>query len=144
MNHKHTMFEQIVDQIVEEIQALPMRRRLGEGDLPKLIASVTELIRDSAGLHLTKAKNQEASVHKGSGYYTADRYKKAHTCRIHINRAFSGMEKLGYLLVTKKGASDGAAGKFLTRYVATSKLTDLFAGIKPEIISALLPCIEIE
>jgi len=139
MTHTHTMFEQIVDQIVEEVQALPIRRRLGEGDLPKLIASVTKLIRDSAGLHLTKAKNQEASVHKGSGYYTADRYKKAHTYRIHINRAFSGMEKLGYLFVTKKGASDGAAGRFLTRYVATSKLTEMFAGIEPEIISALLP-----
>ena len=133
------MFEKIVDQIVDEVQALPDRRRLGEGSLPKLIASIAQLIRDSAGLHLTKATNQEASIHKGSGHYTADRYNKTHTYRIHISRAFNGMEKLGYLFVTKKGASDGAAGKFLTRYIATSKLTDLFAGIKPEIISALLP-----
>jgi len=139
MTHKHTMVEQIVDQIVEEIQTLPDRRRLGEGDLPKLIASVTGLIRDSAGLHLTRDKNQEASIHKGSGHYTADRYDKTHTYRIHINRAFNGMEKLEYLFVTKKGASDGVAGKFLTRYVATSKLTDLFVGIEPEMISALLP-----
>ena len=59
MTHKHTMFEQIVNQIVEEIQALPNRKRLGEALLPKLTASVAKLIRDSAGLHLTKAKNQK-------------------------------------------------------------------------------------
>jgi len=52
MTHKHTKFEQIVDHIVEEIQALPDRRKLVK-DLPKLTASVTKLIRDSAGLHLT-------------------------------------------------------------------------------------------
>ena len=61
------MFEQIVDQIVEEIQALPERKRLGEARLPKLTASVAKLIRDSAGLHLTRARNQEASIHKGAG-----------------------------------------------------------------------------
>ena len=59
MTHKHTKFEQIVDHIVEEIQALPDRRRLVK-DLPKLTASVTKLIRDSAGLHLTRARHQEA------------------------------------------------------------------------------------
>ena len=52
------------------------------------------------------------------------------------------METLEYLFVTKKGASDGAAGRFLTRYVATSKLTEMFAGIEPEIISALLPPVD--
>ena len=138
MTHKYKTFEQIVDHIVEEIQALPDRRRLGK-DLPKLTASVTKLIRDSAGLHLTRARHQEASIHKGAGYYSSNRYNKTHTYRIHINRAFEGMIELGYLFVTKKGASDGSAGKFLTRYVATSKLTELFAGVKPEIISALLP-----
>ena len=138
MTHKHTNFEQIVDHIVEEIQALPDRRKLGK-DLPKLTASVTKLIRNSAGLHLTRARDQEASIHKGTGYYSSNRYNKTHTYRIHINRAFEGMIELGYLFVTKKGASDGSAGKFLTRYVATSKLTELFAGVKPEIISALLP-----
>ena len=139
MTQRDTLFEQIVDQIVEEIQALRDQRRLGEALLPKLTASVAKLVRDSAGLHLTKAKNQEASIHKGSGHYTADRYNKTHTYRIHINRAFNGMEKLEYLFVTKKGASDGAAGRFLTRYIATSKLTEMFAGIEPETISALLP-----
>jgi hypothetical protein len=132
MTHKHTKFEQIVDHIVEEIQALPDRRRLVK-DLPKLTASVTKLIRDSAGLHLTRARHQDASIHKGAGYYSSNRYNKTHTYRIHINRAFEGMIELGYLFVTKNGASDGSAGKFLTRYVATSKLTELFAGVKPEI-----------
>ena len=60
------MFEQIVDNIVEEIQALPDRKRLGESSLPKLTASVSKLIRDSVGLHLTRARNQEASIHKGA------------------------------------------------------------------------------
>ncbi|MDB0065380.1 hypothetical protein N9E93_03835 [Oceanospirillaceae bacterium] len=138
MTYKYKTFEQIVDHIVEEIQALPDRRRLGK-DLPKLTASVTKLIRDSAGLHLTRARHQEASIHKGAGYYSSNRYNKTHTYRIHINRAFEGMIELGYIFVTKKGASDGSAGKFLTRYVATSKLTELFVGISPETISALLP-----
>ena len=138
MTHKYKTFEQIVDQIAEEIQALPDRRRLVK-ELPKLTASVTKLIRDSAGLHLSRARNQEASIHKGAGYYSSNRYNKTHTYRIHVNRAFEGMIELGYLFVTKKGASDGSAGAFLTRYVATSKLTELFAGVKPEIISALLP-----
>ena len=65
MTHKYQTFEQIVDQIAEEIQALPDRRRLVK-ELPKLTASVTKLIRDSAGLHLTRARNQEASIHKGA------------------------------------------------------------------------------
>ena len=137
MTHKYTTFEQIVDQIVDEIQA-DSSRKLVE-DLPKLTASVTKLIRDSAGLHLTRARHQEASIHKGAGYYSSNRYNKTHTYRIHINRAFEGMIELGYIFVTKKGASDGSAGKFLTRYVATGKLTELYAGVKPEIISALLP-----
>ena len=138
MTHKYKTFEQIVDQIAEEIHALPDRRRLVK-ELPKLTASVTKLIRDSAGLHLTRARNQEVSIHKGAGHYSSNRYNKTHTYRIHINRAFEGMIELGYFFVTKKGASDGSAGKFLTRYVATSKLTELFAGVKPEIISALPP-----
>jgi hypothetical protein len=61
MTHKHTMFEQIVDQIVEEIQADSSRRLVK--DLPKLTASVTKLIRDTVGLRLGRSRLQWASIH---------------------------------------------------------------------------------
>ena len=62
MTHKHTKFEQIVDHIVEEIQAFPDRRKLVK-DLPKLTASVTKLIRDTVGLRLGRSRLQWASIH---------------------------------------------------------------------------------
>jgi hypothetical protein len=142
MTRKHPMFQQIVNEIVEEIQALRDRRRLGKGSLPKLTASVAKLVRDSAGLRLTKGRKQEASIHKATGHYTGSRYNLTYTYRIHIDRAYEGMIKLGYLRETKKGASDGAVGKFLTRYVATSKLMQKFGSVDPEIISAALPTLD--
>ena len=73
MSHKYKNFEQIVDHIIEEIQALPDRRRLGK-DLPKLTASVTKLMRDTVGLRLSRSRNQWASIHKGKTHSKKSRY----------------------------------------------------------------------
>jgi len=143
MTHQHTMFEQIVDQIVEEIQANSSRRKLVK-DLPKLTESVTKLIRDTVGLRLSRSRSQWASIHKGKAHYKKSRYISKITYDIHIGRAYDSMINLGYLNLVKKGASTGIFGHFLTRYEATDKLVKLL-GIQDYItLSALLPTQDIE
>jgi len=143
MTHKHTMFEQIVDQIVEEIQALPNRRRLVK-ELPKLTASVTKLMRDTIGLRLSRSRSQWASIHKGKTHYKKSRYISKITYDIHIGRAYDGMIVLGYLNLVKAGASSGAVGRYLTRYEATDKLVKLLGTQDYTTLSALLPTQDIE
>ena len=137
------MFEQIVDHIVEEIQAFPDRRKLVK-DLPKLTASVTKLIRDTVGLRLSRSRNQWASIHKGKTHYKKSLYISKVTYDIHIGRAYDGMIKLGYLNLVKAGASSGAVGRYLTRYEATDKLINLFGIQDLTTLSALLPSQDIK
>ena len=142
MTHKHTKFEQIVDHIVEEIQA-DSSRKLVE-DLPKLTASVTKLIRDTVGLRLSRSRSQWASIHKGKTHYKKSRYISKFTYDIHIGRAYDGMIKLGYLNLVKAGASSGAVGRYLTRYEATDKLINLIGIQDLTTLSALLPSQDIK
>ena len=137
------MFEQIVDHIVEEIQAFPDRRKLVK-DLPKLTASVTKLIRDTVGLRLSRSRSQWASIHKGKTHYKKSRYISEVTYDIHIGRAYDGMIKLGYLNLVKAGASSGAVGRYLTRYEATDKLINLIGIQDLTTLSALLPSQDIK
>jgi len=143
MTNQHTMFKQIVDHIVEEVQALPDRRRLVK-NLPKLTASVTKLIRDTVGLRLSRSHRQWASIHKGKTHYKKSDYISKLTYDIHIGRAYDGMIKLGYLNLVKAGASSGAVGHFLTRYEATDKLVKLLGINDFSTIFALLPTQDIE
>ena len=143
MTHKHTKFEQIVDHIVEEIQAFPDRRKLVK-DLPKLTASVSKLIRDTVGLRLGRSRSQWASIHKGKAHYKKSPYISKFTYDIHIGRAYDGMIKLGYLNLVKAGASSGAVGRYLTRYEATDKLINLIGIQDLTTLSALLPSQDIK
>ena len=142
MTHKYTTFEQIVDQIVDEIQA-DSSRKLVE-DLPKLTASVTKLIRDTVGLRLGRSRRQWASIHKGKTHYTKSRYISKITYNIHIGRAYDGMISLGYLNLVKAGASSGIVGHYLTRYEATDKLVNLLGIQNHTALSSLLPTQDIE
>ena len=142
MTHKHTKFEQIVDHIVEEVQA-DSSRKLVE-DLPKLTASVTKLIRDTVGLRLGRSRRQWASIHKGKTHYTKSRYISKITYNIHIGRAYDGMISLGYLNLVKAGASSGIVGHYLTRYEATDKLVNLLGIQNHTVLSSLLPTQDIE
>ena len=137
------IFEQLVDHIVEEIQAFPDRRRLVK-DLPKLTASVSKLIRDTVGLRLGRSRSQWASIHKGKTHYKKSRYISNVTYDIHIGRAYDGMIKLGYLNLVKAGASSGAVGRYLTRYEATDKLINLIGIQDLTTLSALLPSQDIK
>ena len=103
------------------------KRKLGGADLPKLRKSIAKIISDSVAITKGRQRKRWASIHKGSGHYSSSRYHDADiTFRIHVTRAYQTLIRLGYLAEVKKGVNaDGA--KFLTRYEATDKLTELFS-----------------
>ena len=103
------------------------KRRLGSADLPKLHKSLAKIISDSVAITKGCQRTRWASIHKASGHYSSSRYHDANiTFRIHVTRAYETLIELGYLAEIKKGVNAEGA-KFLTRYEATDKLTDLFS-----------------
>jgi hypothetical protein len=129
MNNKpyHEKLENAVILLTSLVQENCGKRRLGSADLPKLHKSIAKIISDSVAITKGRQRKRWASIHKASGHYSVSRYHDANiTYRIHVTRAYETLIKLGYLAEVKKGVNaDGA--KFLTRYEATDKLTDLFS-----------------
>ena len=148
---RYKQFYQIVDQLVDEIQAnLKAKdgravRRLGNAGLPNLAYSVECIIRDCVSVVYVRKRVGKAVIRLGKHQYPADRPDKMLTYRMHIERAFQGLKQLGYVEITDKGIYDrqglknGQSKSRLTRYVATDKLMELFGDFEPTAISACIP-----
>ena len=149
---KRTMnLHHAIHQIVEELQnvyrpqALHKLRKLGSRQLNCLQLSVSTLIADSLPLIIAKTQSQRyASIHKRSNYYSGHRYEPSQSYKIHVVTAYEGMVWLGYLREEKKGVSQGAQGKYLTRYSATRKLLRLFGDLEVELLPVLIPSQRLE
>ncbi len=141
------ILRQVTDQIVNELQlvyrpqALGKVRKLAGRQLKCLYESVNTLIADSLPLITGRTSSHRyASIHKRSNHYSGDRYEPSQTYKIHVVTAYEGMVWLGYLNEEKKGVSQGASGKYLTRYGATPALLELFGSIQgPEILPVAVP-----
>ena len=149
---KSSQFDGVVDQIVDQIQALyrPQSlgkpRRLGSGQLNNLRTSISTIIRASLPLIIGQTETHRyASIHKRSNYYSdGKRYEPSQTYVVHVTNAYEGMIWLGYLKEEKKGVSEKAKGKYLTRYSATKKLLKLFGDIDVELLPVLMPSRQLE
>lgn len=149
---KASQFNNGIDQIVEQIQTLyrpqglGKPRQLGSGQLDNLRASISTIIRESLPLIVGQtATHRYASIHKRSNYYSdGKRYEPSQTYAVHVTNAYEGMIWLGYLIEEKKGVSEKAKGKYLTRYSATKKLLKLFGDIDVELLPALIPYMQLE
>ena len=122
----------VIIKLADEVMALPdpdsgkTKRALKGDQLEVLKLSLRTILADSLSILFSKSAHREASIHKATGYYTKSRYCTDLSYKIHIKRAYEGLCELGYLFETKAGVSNGPVGKYLTRYMATEKLTNLF------------------
>lgn len=141
---RYSTFYRVVDQIVNELQEMvwsdgKRKKRLKGDKLDSLHHSVEKLVSDTVSLVYSKKRRSNASIHKALGHYKHSRYNQNLSYRIHIHRAYDGMCDLGYLNLVLKGASDGAHGKYLTRYEATPKLLSLFSAEEQELCPVIIP-----
>lgn len=118
------------------------KRNLRGEKLVSLNRSVCKLVRDSVAVSIGRARKGYASIRLNANAYTESRYQKGLSYRIHVERAYRGLQALGYLRETKKGVSDGVYGRYLTRYEATNKLIDLFGKDSLNTLVVLLPAPE--
>lgn len=92
-NHRYQRFFQIVDQVVEEIQAHRWRetgepkRRLRGKHLQMLRASVETLIRDSVAVVYQRKRKGEASIHLNGSWYSSPASPADLSYSIHVQRA---------------------------------------------------------
>ena len=133
-----TTLDEVVLQLVEEIQTTSTVRRVSGDGLHKLHRSLRKLVSDGlSAYNKTATLFGYASIHKNRNRYTASRYSKQYSYRIHIERAYMGLVRLGYIREMKKGFFDGSGG-FLTRYRATEKLRRMFADVDVRILPVLM------
>ena len=133
-----TTLDEVVLQLVEEIQNTSTVRRVSGDSLRKLSRSVKKLVSDGlSAYNKTATLFGYASIHKNRNRYSTSRYSKQHSYRIHIERAYVGLIRLGYIREMKKGYFDGFGG-FLTRYKATEKLRRLFADADVRVLPVLM------
>ena len=100
--------------------------------------SVSKLVRDALGA-ASLSRRGEAQLSKRPGHYTASRYNKHLSYRIHVRKAYEGMIKLGYLTETKKGVAEKGIGLYQTKFVASAKLHELIGPIRPASFHELIP-----
>ena len=98
---RYKQFYQIVDQLVDEIQAnLKAKdgraiRRLGDAGLPNLAYSTECIIRDCVSVVHIRKRVGKAVIRLGKHQYPASRPDKMLTYRTHVERAFQGLKQLG-------------------------------------------------
>ncbi|GAD57531.1 hypothetical protein MBELCI_3583 [Limimaricola cinnabarinus LL-001] len=148
---RYHRFFQIVDKVVEEIQAhqwvdtgKPKRRLRGE-QLQMLRASVETLIRDSVAVVYQRKRKGESSIHLHRNWYSTPASPADLAHSIHVQRAYQGMLELGYLEQTRKGVydrqgrKDGSTRSRLTRYRATDHLIGKFTPEEQEVLPVIVP-----
>jgi hypothetical protein len=147
---RYRRFYEVVDEIVAELQDLPgedgkPRRRLGGDKLIKLRHSVETLIRDSVAVTMGRQRTGETAIHLSPRGYGPGTPDPQLTYNIHVQRAYKGMIRLGYLEEVRRGFFDrsadgsGQSRGRLTRYVATDKLIDRLAEDDRRVLPAIVP-----
>lgn len=151
---RYQRFYQIVDSIVPEVLALRgddgrIKRRLAGKRLNQLRYSVETIVRDCiAVVHQHRRKN-DAAIQLGQHAYGSGREDQMLTYSIHIERAYRGMLRLGYIEQTRpgyhdrRGRKDGSSTSRLTRYCATDKLVDLFSEAEQAALPVMVPSKEV-
>ena len=125
------MIRKIAEDISKELLGNDSRRRKLRGNrLDNLIMSVEKLIRDSVSIRFSRSRMNLASIRKRPAAYTKGRYNSRFSYRIHVQLAYEGMCRLGYLEEVKAGVSHGPIGLYLTRYKATAKLIRCFREVE--------------
>ena len=125
------MIRKIAEDISQDLLSKNNRQRKLQGNrLDKLIMSVEKLIRDSVSIRFSRSRMNLASIKKRPAAYTKGRYNSRLSYRIHVQLAYEGMCRLGYLEEVKAGVSHGAIGLYLTRYKATAKLIRCFKEVE--------------
>jgi len=124
---RYQRFHDIVDKVVEDILYLTWgngkKKRLLRGNqLDKLTYSVHTIIRDCVAVVYQRKRKGEASIKLGQNAYSSGKLNPRLTYSIHVERAYRGMERLGYIDQTSKGfhdrqgRKDGRTRSRLTRY----------------------------
>jgi hypothetical protein len=114
----------VIAQLIKELTNPADSKR--NSSQQKLRISLKKIIMDSVSQTNKSAKNRWASIHLNRSHYSSSRYQNSNiTYRIHVERAYKGMLKLGYLRQVKAGLNTPRV-KYLTRYEATEKLVSLF------------------
>ena len=125
------MIRKIAEDISKELLSKNSRQRKLQGNrLDNLIMSVEKLIRDSVSIRFSRSRMNLASIKKRPAAYTKGRYNSRLSYRIHVQLAYEGMCRLGYLEEVKAGVSHGSLGLYLTRYKATAKLIRCFREVE--------------
>ena len=142
---KYPLFNTVIDQLVDEVQALvgtgkiEAGRRVAGSDLLKLRLSISKLVADTVSIRFSFRAKAQASIHLGKDHYKSTRYQQALSYRIHVKRAFDGMRSLGYLKIDRRGFHGEIGSSYLTRYSATPKLLSLFQTIDPRVRPVVIP-----
>lgn len=125
------MIRKIAEDISKDLLGKDSRQRKLQGNrLDNLIMSVEKLIKDSVSIRFSRSRMNLASIRKRPAAYTKSRYNNRLSYRIHVQLAYEGMCRLGYLEEVKAGVSHGAIGLYLTRYKATTKLIRCFKEVE--------------
>lgn len=128
MSQKHIL-ETIVDRLVIELNTYftQVGKKQVKSKLPNLKLSVKTLIGNVLISENKVSGQGYASIHLSPNWYSdSTRYETKHTYRIFVERAYRGLIHLEYLSQAKAGVSHGSRGLYLTRYLATPKLLNLF------------------
>ena len=142
---RYPLFNTVIDQLVDEVQALAgtgkieAGRRVAGSDLSKLRVSISKLVADTVSIRFSFRAKAQASIHLGKDHYKSTRYQQALSYRIHVKRAFDGMRSLGYLKIDRRGFHGEIGSSYLTRYSATPKLLSLFQTIDPRVRPVVIP-----
>lgn len=147
---RYQRFHDIVDSVVEDILDLTWeggkkKRRLRGEQLDKLTYSVHTIIRDCVAVVYQRKRKGEASIKLGQNAYSRGCLNSRLTYSIHVQRAYRGMKRMGYIEETSKGfhdrqgRKDGRTRSRLTRYVASDKLLDLFTKDEQRILPVIVP-----
>lgn len=122
----------IAKQLVTEIQAVPDQagqvKRVLTGELLKaLTASVSELVRQALVAKVSET-GYVCTIALDRNEYKRSRYQP-YSYRIHVERAYTGLIKLKYLRVVRRGYINRLTGdRARTEFEATPKLMALFEG----------------
>lgn len=150
-DQRYVRFYEVVDLLVDLVQQYAhsdtgqSKRRVKGDQLEKLHYSIECLVRDCLAVAFHRKRKGEAAIKKGQHHYAADRSDHMLTYSIHIQRAFTTLEAMGFLKVTQKGSydrvglRDGSRQSRLTRYVATDRLLALFTEHELAALPAIVP-----
>lgn len=147
---RYQRFYEVVDHIVPEILALQeddgrVKRRLAGKQLNQLRYSVETIVRDCVAVIRQRRRKSDAAIHLGQYAYGSGRDDLRLTYSIHVERAYRGMLKLGYIEQTRdgyhdrQGRKDGSSTSRLTRYCANDKLVDLFTVAEQAVLPVIVP-----